>query len=210
MWGLIKILPVTMECTPEGHSSSDIRAALLAQNMHECLFERRSSYAVTFLELNVHFSTVKNKMRSPWPSSVTYFFPTLQNYSLSAFLIVPGEGGGSYGLEVCMICRETVDLWKCCLKTFKGHYELKTGVADELSRKKILKYLRIVKMTQPLGWKKACALMWYLGPSAVVPEPAWAPALGSRRITRSAKSATQETDLCQVVAAGAAAWELAE
>lgn len=45
-------------------------------------------------------------------------------------------GGGSYGLEVCTICWEIADLWKCHLKSFKGNYELKTSVANGLSRKK--------------------------------------------------------------------------
>lgn len=84
-------------------------------------------------------------------------------------------GGGSYGLEVCTICWEIADLWKCHLKSFKGNYELKTSVANGLSRKKkknkTKKSLRSVKMTQSSGWKEVYTMMWYVGPPARVCEP---------------------------------------
>lgn len=87
MQSLMATLPVTTGWTPEGHGSLPIRAAQVARSVYKCLSERRSSYAVS-----AHFSTVENKMRSPWSSSVTDFFPPCK--ITAKVLVSPCRGGG--------------------------------------------------------------------------------------------------------------------
>lgn len=80
----------------------------------------------------MQFTTMKNKMRS-CSSSVTDFFPHLAEFQLKCLSDLARSAlwfGSLYDLSGIL------DLRKCCLKSFKGNDNLKTSVANGLSRKK--------------------------------------------------------------------------